>query len=201
MAENKTQRFNLGKLCLIPARALFCLIAIVFLVYFLFNIVSSKKVIHTFGFQHFVIQSGSMAPVLNYGDIVVVRKMNPDDLKKNDIITFYADVNYDGNKEIVTHYFDSVVTMENGEKRYRTKRAEADALDSWKVGENDLIGQYVFHIKGIGKLIMYFKSSMGIRVLILDVIILYVLFLVINEKDEDLDEEMRRGMNKEINEK
>jgi signal peptidase len=175
------------KICLIFLEILFCFFAIVFILYAATNLIKPRKVIPLFHVQHFVIQSGSMSPVLYFGDIVVVQAVEGKELKENDIITYYADVNYDGKKEIITHYFDSIEKKANGEQIYRTRRAETQDLDSWTVEEDDLIGRYMFHIKGLGKMILYFKSPIGMRIFALDVIIIYVLMLVIRERDYDID--------------
>src|SRR5690554_6557009 len=78
----------------------------IFLFYIGLNVVAPRKVVPIFGFQHFVISSTSMEPDLLFGDVVVIEKVNPEDLKVGDIITYYAYVDpADTSMRRVTHYF------------------------------------------------------------------------------------------------
>jgi signal peptidase len=178
MATDKSRKKKRRKLVFFPFDLLFWIMAIVLIIYGIMNYYYPKKSISIFGIQHYVISSTSMDPVLKYGDMVFSRKINFDKLEPNDIIIFYADVNASGNKIILTHYFDSIEINENGEKIYRTRRAGTDTIDSWRIYEEDILGEYIFHFKRVGKVILFFRSPLGKRVLIIDLLILILIVMV-----------------------
>lgn len=178
MATDKSRKKKRRKLVFFPFDLLFWIMAIVLIIYGIMNYYYPKKSIRIFGIQHYVISSTSMDPVLKYGDMVLSRKINFDKLEPNDIIIFYADVNASGNKIILTHYFDSIEINENGEKIYRTRRAGTDTIDSWRIYEEDILGEYIFHVKRVGKVILFFRSPLGKRVLIIDLLILILIVMI-----------------------
>jgi signal peptidase I len=110
--------------------------------------------------KSFVVLTDSMSPVIKSESIVYTKQTDFSKLKAGDIISFYADINLDGKKETVIHYFNSYET-ENGQLLARTKSYNAELLDSWKVAENDFIGIKIFSVPAIGKIIRYFSSILG----------------------------------------
>ena len=68
-------------------------IAIVFSIYGLFQLkVQNKKYFNLFGYTAFSVVTGSMSPTLEIGDVIIVKV--DDDIKKDDIITYYKDDNF-----------------------------------------------------------------------------------------------------------
>lgn len=159
----------------------------IFIFYIVLNVVAPRKVVPVFGFQHFVISSTSMEPDISFGDIVVINKVDPDDLEVGDIITFYAYVDpADSSMRRVTHYL--------AEKRvtdditiYKTRRADTNVLDSWEVAEEDILGSYVGHFSGLGKITLFMTHPLGVRVLVINVVIISLILFVLYSKRFDLD--------------
>lgn len=178
MAQNKARKKKRWTIVLFPVDVLFCLMAIVLIIYGVMNYHYPKRSIKLFGFQHYVISSTSMDPVLHYGDLVISKKIDVWKLQPNDIIVFFADVNASGKKIILTHFFDSIEINEDGKKIYRTRRAGTESVDSWRVAEEDLLGEYVFHLKEVGKIILFFRSPLGFRVFIIDMLIIAIIIMI-----------------------
>ena len=153
---------------------------------------SPKKVLKIFKYQHFVVQTSSMSPSLNPGDLIFIKELDLDKLQKNEIITFYVDFNRDGKKNVVTHYFDSIEIID-GVSYFRTKREGTENLDSWKIPEEDLIGKYVNHIPKIGRFVLFLQSPFGIGVIIVD---LALLFLIIYFTTEDTMKKIEENIEK-----
>jgi len=124
--------------------------------------------------KYFVVLTDSMAPVITPNTIVFTKSTDFYNLQEGDIISFYTDIDLDGKKEVVIHYFDSYEYNEN-ETFVRTKRYNAESLDSWKININNYIGKSFFYIPKLGKIIRYFTSIIGILNLIF---ILFVFFLI-----------------------
>lgn len=103
----------------------------------------------TSGIFHYLaitIGSGSMSPNIQKGDIVIVKKINSQeikDLKEGDVLVFrYHD-------KIVVH---RVIEIEKGESDYtfQTKGDHNNSKDSWIITERDLVGKVQFKIPFLG---------------------------------------------------
>ena len=139
-----------------------------------------------FRFQPFVVVTESMEPYLNVNDMVVVTPFDIDEAEVGDVITFKADIDYNGTEEVVTHYIYSIETTK-GETFIRTNRYfEEDEIvvpDTWLIQEQDVIGSYGFHLKYVGFIIGFLKSFYGIAIVIINVVI-FSLISYINKKQK-----------------
>lgn len=95
-----------------------------------------------FGYQLYVVETGSMIPTLPIGSNILVRVLTPDDeLKVGDVITF------NHKTAAVTHRIVELVTGEDGVLRYQTKGDNPEnSLDPWLVSREDIRGVMVWHI-------------------------------------------------------
>jgi len=146
---------------------------ILLLLYILVMTFLPKKTIKIFGFQHFIVgkTSSSMYPIINPDDLIFVRKMDINNRENGDIVTFYVDVDNDGIKDVVTHFFYGEV-IDDGGTYYQTKSNRSDNIDPWQLEEEDFIGKYIFRIPKVGKVIRFFHHPLGIMVLIFSSIII-----------------------------
>lgn len=121
------------------------------------------------GWKTFIVLSGSMEPEFYAGDIIVVKEMKNEKLKKGDIIAFQD------NETIVTHRIIDIIKNENEEK-YVTKGDNNNTEDSKYVFQEEIEGIYKFKISKIGKIILFIKSPIGIitSLLIIGIIILLI---------------------------
>jgi signal peptidase I len=62
-----------------------------------------------FGYKIYEVQSGSMTPTINVGSLIIVKQINPKDIKTNDIITYKGST-----QSLVTH---RVVDIQKKKKR------------------------------------------------------------------------------------
>lgn len=165
-------------------KGMFLSLLFVFFLYMGMNVIFPRKVIKFFKFQHFVISSTSMEPVLNVGDIIFIKPIDVETLEKDTIISFYHDVRLEGKKDVITHFFDHTEVV-NEKVVYRTKRAGTTQVDNWRIPEEDLLGEYLFRIKGIGKVILFFNHPLGFRVFLIDIVIVYLIILLAKDIDEE----------------
>lgn len=111
-------------------------IVTILILFSLFNIFSmnvlKKNYVSFLGYSVFEIASGSMEPVLNVDDLIVVKKSN--DIKVGDIVTYI-----DG-KDFITHRVISV----NG--IHITTKGDANNSEDVNVNINNIIGKVVFDI-------------------------------------------------------
>lgn len=119
---------------------------IIFLVIFLVcvvGIVQSTlfKENSIFGYRTYTVASNSMYPVFEYGDIIVVKKLDYNNIKVDDIITYNGQVGEFKNK-VITHEVIDIV-YENDTKVLRTKGRANTGIDP-NVYEKQVLGKFVY---------------------------------------------------------
>lgn len=113
-----------------------------------------------FGIKQYVIVSESMKPVLSINDIVIVKKIDTNELKVGDIISFK-----DGNS-IVTHRINEVV-IDNNEKSFITKGDNNNTVDSDIISTNLIEGKVISIIPKLGKISLILQNKLVLVILII----------------------------------
>lgn len=130
--------------------------------------------IKIFKFQPFVVVTESMEPEIYVNDMVIATTFDIEEAEVGDIITFNADIDYNGTEEVVTHYIYEINT--SGEETIiRTNRhfeaGETVTPDTWLIPASDVIGSYKTHIPYVGLLIGFITSFYGIAIIALNIVI------------------------------
>ena len=111
--------------------------------------------------------------LMGFDDIQYVLELNADeDVKEGDIVAYRSE------KILIEHRVKSIDT--NG---FVTKGDANDERDAVPVTFTNYLGKTIFTIPFIGKIIMFFKSGIGLYLLV--ALILLNVLLVILEKDKD----------------
>lgn len=166
------------------------LIGLVLLVYFIdFKIRDSR--IETPLYGAYVIISGSMEPIIKVKDAVIIRRVEEEDIKEGDVVTYYSlDPTYYG--ILITHRVVSI-SEENGEKVYVTKGDNNATVDRSPITFNQIRGKVVMRIPKIGYLKYFLVSSYGwilaVVVPSLGVISYDIVKLIKKIKNKDQEEE------------
>ena len=151
---------------------LFYFVAGVLVFYISIAIFMPDKTVKVFGFKPYVVITNSLEPYINVNDLIIVKNPKIEDLEEEDIITFMADINYDGEKEVVTHYIYSIAENNEGETIIRTHRyfeeGQTISPDYWVIGADDVLGQYVFKINKLGYIVQFLKSPFGIAAVVVN---------------------------------
>lgn len=117
-----------------------------------------------FQYQPYNVMTNSMEPIIDVNDVVIVKNFDIDSAEVGDIITFKADIDYNGTEETVTHYIYSI-DRSGEEAVIRTHRyfenPEDVVPDTWLITESQVIGGYGFHIQYLGYAIGFIKSIYG----------------------------------------
>ena len=95
--------------------------------------------------------------------------------------------NFDGDKEIVTHYIYSIKENSDGDLVFRTHPYFEDSADYvadyWVLSEDDILGEYMFKIPKVGAVVQFAKSPFGIAAMFVNVgVIVGIMYLVKNTK-------------------
>lgn len=117
------------------------------------------------GFKPYIVLSNSMEPLFSAGDLIIIKKLNSDEINSGDIITFYSidPLTYN---EVITHKVIRETTY-NDEIAYVTKGLNNDEEDIYPATEEKIIGQYQFKINKFGFFIDYLKTDAGYIIFIL----------------------------------
>lgn len=113
-----------------------------------------------FGYQPLTVLSNSMNPTFETGDMLFVKKVNPTEIKINDVITFREP----GGK-LITHRVMEVVNN-GGEVGFLTKGDNNDVNDGEVVKGQSLLGKEVFNIPNVGYIAEFLRSRLGLVLLI-----------------------------------
>jgi signal peptidase I len=111
-----------------------------------------------------IVLSGSMAPSMNPGDIVISNHIDPKDVHLNDVITFiYADYP----KKFITHRVVNVASSEAGMIQYQTKGDANKEPDGRWVQSQEVVGKVTFVIPYLGYVSNFAKSKLGFLTIII----------------------------------
>ena len=127
------------------------------------------------GYKNFIVLTGSMAPTLNEGDIVIVKETN--NIEVNDIIAFKIE------NSIVTHRVKEIYQEDNKEY-YITKGDANNGTDNELLNKEDIEGKYVFKIPFVGKIVLLFRKPIGIIILFIMLGLFLLLSSIKNNKEE-----------------
>ena len=105
------------------------------------------------GFRSYTVLSGSMEPEFYPGDLVISLHKNRANIKEGDIITFRD------NDEIVTHRI-----IDKTQEGYITKGDNNNAVDSFAVSNDNIIGKVLFDIPNAGYIIQFLAKPMVIAI-------------------------------------
>jgi signal peptidase len=163
-------------------------------IYIVVQLVAPDLTVTVFGFKPYVVITPSMEPVLNVDDMIVVRKFDLADANVGDIITFEADIDYNGTDEIVTHYIYSIENQTLDDPIIRTNRHFTDdrepVPDTWLLSEEDVLGAYWFRIPQLGLLTGFLQSPFGIAAIAVNVgVIVGIVYLIKHNKKPQAPDE------------
>ncbi len=127
-----------------------------------------------FGYTPLMVQTGSMSPVFDEDDLVLIRNTQDDaTYQAGDIICFHSGSTY------VTHRIKEVTQDENGVTVYITQGDANNAPDDGSVRAEQILGVYKTRLKGMGKVFLFVQTPVGMMVCVmLPIILVLLLFLV-----------------------
>ena len=154
----------------------------------LINSIKNPDEIPSFcGWKPFIVLSGSMETEIFPGDLVIVKEVDTNTLKKDDIIAFQE------NQIVITHRIVDVIE-ENGIRKYVTKGDNNNTKDKGFVFENQVEGLYQFKISGLGNLAIFIQTPIGMVVSLS----IPILLLLIVQKTENQKNKKEETLEKEI---
>ena len=129
-----------------------------------------------FGWKPFIVLSGSMETEISAGDIVVVKEVDLNSLKINDIIAFNED------DIVITHRIVDIIS-DGGEVKYITKGDNNKENDKNYVLPSQVEGIYKFRLYGIGNFAMFLQNPIGLVVCLSIPVLLLILVQSFDSKN------------------
>ena len=151
---------------------LLLIVALFFIIYVISGKIAQKNGNNP-PFGLYTVISPSMTPNIEVYDVVFVQKANTNDLKVNDVITFYSANAFFGNTPI-THRIVEILDIPNTGTMFRVKGDANENADYEKVIPSNIIGKVLFKIPKLGRVQFFLASKKGwlLAILIPAVVIL-----------------------------
>ena len=138
---------------------------------------SGNGVPSVLGLRMFSIQTDSMYPTLNPGDLIIDKAVkDSSQLKKGDIITYWTVIN--GERVLNTHRISQIYDG-GGHLIFETKGDNNNISDSLTVHESEVVGIYSSRIAGVGKVFDYLQTSTGFLIVVVVPVFLFFLYYLI----------------------
>lgn len=131
------------------------------------------------GYRVYDILTGSMSPTIKPGNLVVVKETLPNEVKKNDVITFRSDIT----NNVTTHRAIDIVNSD-GKTEFITKGDANNTQDPVPLDEKLLVGKVIFQIPYLGGILRCVQNNKFIFIVIFLFIIL--VDFILNSKSKKL---------------
>lgn len=136
----------------------------------------NQNVSNLFGYTPLVVKSDSMAPTFETGDLIVIKKCDPQTLKEGDIICFHTIINNE--YALNTHRIKCIEAV--GDARSYTTIGDNNngIADQHVISDGDIVGKYVTSIPRIGKVMDFLSGSTGFLIVIVIPMLLFFIYQV-----------------------
>lgn len=135
-----------------------------------------SNVTSVFGYTPMVVQTDSMAPTFNAGDMIFIKQCDTKTLKEGDIVCFHTIIQ---NQYVLnTHRIVAVESLEDGNSRFTTRGDNNDVSDNYTISNGDIVGIYVGQIGKLGNLLNYISTSTGFLCIIVLPMLLFFAYQV-----------------------
>ena len=144
-----------------------------------------------FGYQRYVIQSGSMSGTYDTGALIYNRHVPVTDLRLGDVITYRppASAEVPG---LVTHRIHSVTRDQAGRPVFRTKGDANEDVDQWTfVATDPTMAKVAYGVPHLGRVFAFINSRNG-RVLLFMIPGILIAFGAVSSLWREAGEETRR---------
>lgn len=139
-----------------------------------------KQTINVFQVRSYIASYDTMEPTIKPNDLVFINKVNPSKLVPGDLVTFTADINYDGDTEMVTYYVHSITDL--GDGRYRIGViAEGSMVPFGTILSDRIVGGYAFRIPVLGSIVKFVKSPFGIAAVVINTLVVVGIVVIVKQ--------------------
>lgn len=185
-SNSKQEKSTAGSKLSTIIGAILCIILIPILVINVTLIVKSytnkDEVPKLGGYCPLIVLTGSMEPMIQSGDLIIVKQIETANIVNGDVIAFFDPDSK--NNSVLTHRIVETVN-EDGVISYRTKGDANNAEDSSLVPADKVVGIYKTRIPNAGNVAMFMQTTPGLIVCVVLPLILLVGIDVIRRRKLD----------------
>lgn len=136
----------------------------------------NQNVANIFGYTPLTVRSDSMVPTFAAGDLIFIKKCDPATLEEGDIICFHTII--DNEYALNTHRIESIESV--GDARSYTTIGDNNngITDQHVISDGDIVGKYVGHLAGFGKVMDFLSSSTGFLIVIILPMMLFFIYQI-----------------------
>lgn len=120
----------------------------------------AMTVLRISGGELLAIRTGSMAPMMEPGDLLISRDVDPRTIRRGDVVTFRVP---SADNTLVTHRVTKVTDDGNS---FTTKGDANDTVDPFTTAAEDVLGIRWFSIPSVGRIMVFLSSGLGTALLI-----------------------------------
>lgn len=135
----------------------------------------NSQVASLMGYTPMVVESDSMAPTFNSGDMIIIQKCDPSELKEGDIICFHTIIQ---NEYALNTHRISKITELNGARSYTTRGDNNAVDDTHIISDGDIVGRYVTKLPMLGHVMNFLSGSVGFFVVIVLPMLVFFIYQV-----------------------
>ena len=136
----------------------------------------NQTVADLFGYTPMAVQSDSMAPTFEKGDLILIKKCDTSTLKEGDIICFHTIINNE--YALNTHRIQSIVEQ-GGARSYTTLGDNNNGIaDTHVISDGDIVGKYVGKVQKLGNVMDFLSGSTGFLLVIVLPMLLFFIYQI-----------------------
>lgn len=187
------------------------LVILLAVVVVMFDARISGEAPNVFGYQIFRVSSGSMEPELLVGDVILVKQVQPEEVKMGDTVTYKGEEG-DLADKFITHKVIATPQYVNGEYVFQTQGIANGAIADPLWDEDQLLGVMKCKVPFINGIYNFFLKPYGLITFVLIIVILFgyeLISLIVsynsldetddNDDSEEADEQEKNNSNEENN--
>lgn len=175
--QEKKQSFSFNKI----SNIIGIILCILFLPIFIVNVallisyaVNPDSPPGFMGYTPLVVESDSMTPFFTKDDLVIIRNGEENQVYDNGTV-----ICFESGNSYISHRIVKVTKKENGQLLYTTQGDANNTPDANPVNSSQILGSYVMNFKGLGGLLMFMQTPMGmICCVILPILLIFLLFYI-----------------------
>lgn len=165
-----------------------------------------RGVTNVFGKVLLNVQTDSMKNTINPGDLIIAKKYDGEEIKKNDIISFFS---FEKDATIIKTHRVIEINNINGTITFTTKGDNAAGEDSLQLTKNDIVAVYKtdnyngFKIPLVGKILSFLQTQTAFLFCIVFPLLIFFIYqlykfieIIIDEKKKETLREIEEARKK-----
>jgi len=167
----KDVKGSLSKALITLFIVLFTVVVFISGVIFFDSLIHPNEIPSFFGYKAFVVRTNSMEKTFLINDLIIVKEGQIAKVKTGDIISFQT-----SKKQVIVHRVYSISDLDD--RKIATKGDNRDEVDDIVITEENYEGKVVAHIKGLGRVVLFLQSTLGMLICLSIPLIIFIILLL-----------------------